>query len=140
MFKKLISRLKPVGSRRDRSGAEPVPKKDMDEEMDIKDPYAFLKQEVRDLLLQVRDPEVGLDIINMGLVYRVDFQKESNTILVTMTLTSQGCPMGPMITQNVSEVLQQYYPDKDIHIHLVWEPKWSTEMITEQGKQELGWG
>lgn len=111
----------------------------MNEETDAKDPQAMLKQEVMDLLLQVRDPEVGLDIVNMGLVYRVDYQEDTKTIMITMTLTSHGCPMGPMITQNVSEVLQQYYPDKDIHIHLVWEPKWTTEMITEQGKNELGW-
>lgn len=111
----------------------------MDDSVNITDPHAFLKQEVRDLLLQVRDPEVGLDIINMGLVYGVDYREEDRTIMIAMTLTSHGCPMGPMITQNVSEVLQQYYPDKDIHIHLVWEPKWSIEMITEQGRAELGW-
>lgn len=112
---------------------------DMHEDIDIKDPHAFLKEEVRTLLLQVQDPEVGLDIINMGLVYRIDYTEATNTIMVTMTLTSHGCPMGPMITQQASEILQQYFPDRDIHIHLVWEPKWTTEMITEQGKKALGW-
>lgn len=97
------------------------------------------EREVREWLHQVRDPEVGLDIIEMGLVYRIDYLEESKTIMVTMTLTSQGCPMGGMITQEAAEVLQQRYPDKDIHIHLVWEPHWTTEMISEEGKRQLGW-
>lgn len=108
-------------------------------QIDITDPHAFLKEEVRGLLLQVNDPEVGLDIINMGLVYRIDYLEENNTIMVVMTLTSHGCPMGPMITQNASETLQQHYPEMNIHIHLVWEPRWTAEMISEEGRVELGW-
>ncbi len=107
--------------------------------IDITAPHASLKLGVRELLLQVYDPEVGLDIINMGLVYGIDFMEEENTIRVTMTLTSRGCPMGPMITGNASEVLQQAYPDKDIHIHLVWEPKWTPDKISEEGRATLGW-
>lgn len=110
----------------------------MDPNPDLKDPHAFLKAAVRELLLQVYDPEVGLDIISMGLVYGVDFMEETNTIRVTMTLTSRGCPMGPMITGNVSETLQQAYPGKDIHVHLVWEPKWTPDKISEEGRAALG--
>lgn len=108
-------------------------------DIDITDPYAFLKEEARTLLLDVYDPEVGLDIINMGLVYRIDYNEENNMIIIVMTLTTRSCPMGPMITQNAGEVLQQHFPEKDIHIHLVWEPPWSTDKITEEGKQKLGW-
>lgn len=106
---------------------------------DIRDPYAFLKAEVRELLLHIYDPEVGLDIINMGLVYEIRYVEEENTIMIIMTLTSRGCPMGPMITENVSEVLQSHYPDKDIHIHLVWEPKWTADKISDEGRAQLGW-
>lgn len=108
-------------------------------DIDITDPHAFLKQQVRELLGEVYDPEIGLDIINMGLVYQIDYLEEKNTILVVMTLTSHGCPMGPMITENASEVLQQQFPDKDIHIHLVWEPGWTAEKISEEGRTKLGW-
>lgn len=108
-------------------------------EIDITDPHAFLKDEVRTLLLQVIDPEVGLDIINMGLVYRIDYEEEKDMVIIVMTLTSRGCPMGPMITQNAAEILQQHFPDKDIHIHLVWEPAWSAEKITPEGRSQLGW-
>lgn len=108
-------------------------------EIDITDPHAFIKQQARELLLQVYDPEVGLDIINMGLVYNIDYIEEEKTIRIVMTLTSRGCPMGPMITQNASEVLQSAFPDKDVHIHLVWEPAWSAESITEEGRRALGW-
>lgn len=109
-------------------------------EIDITDPYAFIKAEARELLLQVYDPEVGLDIINMGLVYEIKYEEDEGTILIIMSLTSRGCPMGPMITQNASEVLQSHFPDKDIHIQLVWEPAWTTEMITTEGRSQLGWG
>lgn len=107
--------------------------------IDITDPHAFIKDQAKNLLLSVYDPEVGIDIINLGLVYGIDFLEEENTIRITMTLTSRGCPMGPMITQNASEVLQSAFPDKDIHIHLVWEPAWSAEKITDEGRQSLGW-
>ncbi len=77
--------------------------------------------------------------MSMGLVYEIKYEEEENTIWIIMTLTSRGCPMGPMITQNVSEVLQSNFPDKDIHIHLVWEPAWNVDMINEEGKAQLGW-
>lgn len=109
-----------------------------DTNINIKDPYAFLKAEVGELLHQVYDPEVGLDIMTMGLVYDIKYEEDTNTILIIMTLTSRGCPMGPMITQNASEVLQSNFPDKDIHIHLVWEPAWNMDMISDEGKAQLG--
>ncbi|HLR36831.1 MAG TPA: metal-sulfur cluster assembly factor [Chitinophagaceae bacterium] len=102
------------------------------------DPYASLKDNVGQILHNVIDPEIGLDIMTMGLVYNVDFEEDENTILVVMTLTTRGCPFGPMITQNVSDLLQDEYPDKDIHIHMVWEPKWSVDMINDEGKAQLG--
>jgi metal-sulfur cluster biosynthetic enzyme len=109
-----------------------------DKNINITDPHAFLKAEAGELLHQVYDPEVGLDIMTMGLVYDIKYEEDENTILVIMTLTSRGCPMGPMITQNASEVLQAHFPDKDIHIHLVWEPKWNIDKISEEGKAQLG--
>jgi metal-sulfur cluster biosynthetic enzyme len=108
-------------------------------EIDITDPHTFLKEEVKELLYQVYDPEVGLDIINMGLVYGIDYNEEKNMIIIVMTLTSRGCPMGPMITENAAETLQQHFPDKDVHIHLVWDPKWTAEKISEEGRKALGW-
>ena len=109
------------------------------ENLELTDPHAFLKAEVWTLLEQVMDPEVGLDIVRMGLVYDLRYLQEENTIEVVMTLTSRGCPMGPMITQNASQLLQDHYPDKDIHIRLVWTPAWTVDRISEEGKQQLGW-
>lgn len=109
-----------------------------DENKNTEDPYASLKTNVGAILHNVIDPEVGLDIMTMGLVYDIDFEKEENTILIVMTLTTRGCPFGPMITQNVSDLLQDEYPDKDIHIHMVWEPAWSVDMIKDEGKAQLG--
>ncbi len=107
---------------------------------EITEPHASLKAEVRELLLQVFDPEVGINIVDLGLVYEIRYLEEENTIMVIMTLTSRGCPMGPMITENVTDVLQSRFPEKDIHLHLVWEPAWSSEMISDQGRSDLGWG
>ncbi len=106
--------------------------------IDITDPQAFLKLQVRELLQQVYDPELGVDIINLGLVYRIDADAGSRTIQVTMTLTSRGCPMGAMITREAATLLQDHFADWDIHIHLVWDPPWSAERISAEGRAQLG--
>lgn len=107
--------------------------------IDEESQFAPLMLEVGDLLHQVIDPEVGLDIMTMGLVYEIKYEEEDNTIWVIMTLTTKSCPMGPMITDNISQVVQGAFPEKDLHIHLVWEPAWSIDMITEEGMEQLGY-
>lgn len=88
-------------------------------------------------LMQVIDPELNVNIIDLGLVYGVDF-RDPQTITVTMTLSTPHCPMGDAIEQGVINVLQQAFPERQTKINLVWDPEWSIDNISEAGKAQLG--
>lgn len=93
----------------------------------------FLKREtVRAMLSHVIDPEVGLDILTMGLIYDVDVT-EPDIIRVEMTLTTKGCPMSAYLTGAAKQTVRQVYPDDDIRIELVWDPPWTPAMINRDG-------
>lgn len=93
----------------------------------------YLKREtVRAMLSHVIDPEVGLDILTMGLIYDVDVS-QPGVIRVEMTLTTKGCPMSAYITGAAKQAIRQVYPDDDIRLQLVWEPPWTPAMINRDG-------
>ncbi len=95
------------------------------------------EKEIAELLKTVVDPEVAVNIIDLGLVYEIDYNEEEKSIKVVMTLSTRGCPLGDTIMQNVEVVLQSNYPGYKIDVELVWEPMWSPEMITEAGRQAI---
>lgn len=87
---------------------------------------------------KVRDPELMMNIVDLGLIYNVDVTEEK-TAEVTMTLTSPGCPAGPEIISNVQRELHTTYPDlEEVNIHLTWTPFWNPDMMSEDAKEELG--
>lgn len=90
------------------------------------------EQKIYELLKEIIDPELGVNIVDLGLVYKV-FYKEGESIEIEMTLTSKGCPMGEAITNGVGMILQENYPNYRVKVYLTWEPKWTTEMISEEG-------
>ena len=94
------------------------------------------EEKVLELLKGVIDPEIGLDIVSLGLVYNVEVKEDS--IDVTMTLTTPGCPMHATITEWVRNILWQEEPDKSINVNLVWAPRWTPELMTDEAKKELG--
>ena len=94
------------------------------------------KEMVFEFLKSVIDPEVGLNIVDMGLVYEVDFFAEG-IIGIKMTLTSQGCPMGPYITGEVRKTLEALAGVQGVEIDLVWEPAWTPDMIRPGAMEEL---
>jgi len=98
---------------------------------------AFTKDDVREGLKQVYDPEIGINIVDLGLVYDADIS-ESGDVLVTMTLTSLGCPLGPVIVQEVQGALKTLPAVGDIDVKLVWSPPWTPDMMSEDAKDELG--
>ena len=98
------------------------------------------EQEIAQLLKTVVDPEVNVNIWDLGLVYEISLDEEKKTIKVVMTLSTRGCPLGDVIFQNVKVVLEANYPGYDIDVELVWEPMWSPEMITEEGKKAIEGG
>ena len=83
-------------------------------------------------LYLVIDPELDLNIVDLGLVYRIDF-KEGKDIVVTMTLTTQFCPMGESIVDATTQAMQQCFPEDNIQVNLIFDPPWEPGMISEEG-------
>ncbi|NJK79456.1 MAG: metal-sulfur cluster assembly factor [Chloroflexaceae bacterium] len=97
---------------------------------------------VRSALMNVIDPEIGLDIVNLGLVYKIDVQDTGKRVDIDMTLTTPNCPAGPhILTQARNEVMalgEVYKSLEDVNINLVWVPFWNPSMMTDEAKDELG--
>ncbi len=95
------------------------------------------KESVLEALKTVIDPEVGLNIVDMGLIY--DVHVEGERVDVTITLTSPGCPIGPEILNSVETVPLELEGIKEAQAHLVWSPPWDPEtMMSEEGRDQLG--
>ena len=88
-------------------------------------------------LYNVFDPEIGLNVVDLGLIYRIDFNDNGQTILVTMTLTTQFCPMGESIIANVVQAVNKAFQDYKVSIDLVFDPAWSPERISQEGQEFL---
>ena len=88
-------------------------------------------------LRQVIDPEIGLNIVDLGLIYQVDFDELNDEIFLTMKLTTQFCPMGESIRDGAMNAMQNSFPNYTIHINIVFDPPWSHEKISEEGKEFL---
>jgi metal-sulfur cluster biosynthetic enzyme len=91
---------------------------------------------VRQALRAVKDPEVGLNIIDLGLVYDVEI--DDGKVGVKMTLTSPGCPVGPQIMADADGVIRAMDGVEDVRIELVWEPFWTPERIDPKVRSYLG--
>ena len=96
------------------------------------------REEVIDALRVVEDPELGMDIVELGLLY--DVEVEGPKVLVTYSLTSMGCPVGPMIEQQMLEVVEGLEGVDDVKAELTWEPPWSPEKMSDDAKFILGFG
>jgi metal-sulfur cluster biosynthetic enzyme len=100
-----------------------------------------MDQETKDYLLgaleNVIDPELGVDIVNLGLVYDV-ILSEDGFCVVTMTLTSMGCPMGPQIVQMVKTALYELPEVEEVDVKIVWTPVWSKDHMSRYAKMALG--
>lgn len=91
---------------------------------------------VRQALRQVKDPEIDLNIIDLGLVYDVDVV--DGAVEIKMTLTSPGCPAGPMITNDVYRVVRELEGVDDVDVEIVWEPYWTPERIEPKVRAMMG--
>jgi metal-sulfur cluster biosynthetic enzyme len=88
------------------------------------------------LLYKVMDPELFVNIMDLGLVYDCIFTPQS--IQVVMTLSTAHCPMGEAIVEGVKNVLAQQFTNHVIEVNLVWDPKWNFDMISAEGRRQLG--
>jgi len=96
-----------------------------------------MKGSIMGALENVVDPELGIDIVNLGLVYDAELDEEG-TAKVTMTLTSMGCPMGPQIVSNIKQELAELPEVKDVDVNIVWNPPWSRDNMSRYAKMALG--
>jgi metal-sulfur cluster biosynthetic enzyme len=95
------------------------------------------KQQVFDALKQVYDPEIPVDVVNLGLVYEVSI--DGDRVGVKMTTTASGCPVGNYIVAQAKRAIGRLQGVKEIQVELVYDPPWQESMISEEGKRMLGW-
>ena len=95
-------------------------------------------EEVRDALRQVEDPELGMDIVDLGLLY--DVEVENSKVKVIHTLTSMGCPVGPMIQEQIHDVVKALPDVGDVEVELTWDPPWTPDRMSDDAKFILGFG
>jgi metal-sulfur cluster biosynthetic enzyme len=95
------------------------------------------KDDVFEALRHVEDPELGMDIVDLGLVYDVDVEGEKVT--VTHSLTSMGCPAGPMIQDDIYRAISELGAS-EVEVELTWDPPWTPERMSDDAKFILGFG
>jgi metal-sulfur cluster biosynthetic enzyme len=93
--------------------------------------------EVRDALGNVIDPELGLDFVELGLIYEIEV--EDGEVYVTFTLTSPGCPIGPQVTEQIEEFVGELDGVSRVYPKMVFTPPWTPEMMSEDAKFALGY-
>ena len=99
---------------------------------------AIAEETVKEALTGVNDPEIGMNIVDLGLVYDIVIDGEDN-VKVEMTLTSPGCPLGEVITQQIDAAVRAAGA-KSTEVEIVWSPPWTPEMMSEEAKERMGWG
>ena len=94
------------------------------------------KDSVIEIMKQVYDPEIPVNVVDLGLVY--DVHVNEGDVHVLMTLTAPGCGMGPMIAQQAEWAISELEGVEDVEVEMTFDPPWSPELITEDGKKLLG--
>ena len=94
------------------------------------------QEDVYDSLKSVYDPEIPVNVVDLGLVYEVKVTE--GDVYVQMTLTFPGCGMGPYIAQQAEWAIQEIEGVEDVQIELVFEPAWSPDLISEEARSQLG--
>jgi len=97
----------------------------------------FLEQEVIDLLKTVFDPEIPVNIYELGLIYKVEITPSNNAI-VEMTLTTPACPVAESLPAEVKDRIKGIHEINEVFVELVWEPQWNMDMMSDEAKLQLG--
>lgn len=96
------------------------------------------KDEVMTVLKKCYDPEIPINIVDLGLVYDVDIVEEK--VQVRMTLTAPGCPASAYIGSDVKRKIESLPGVKEATVQIVWDPPWTPESMSETAKKQFGWG
>ena len=96
------------------------------------------EESAREALLQVVDPEVGINVVDLGLVYRIEVA--DGRIEVDMTMTSPSCPLGAHLTETAQAAILRSIPEAEsVAVHLVWDPPWTPDRMSVRARSQLGW-
>lgn len=96
------------------------------------------EEAIRTQLKKVVDPEMSINIVDLGLIYRVDVAPQH--VRIDLTMTSPACPVAQMIVDDVCDELDKLLPEGcELDIELVWNPPWGPEMMSERSRRALGW-
>jgi metal-sulfur cluster biosynthetic enzyme len=85
----------------------------------------------------VEDPEIGLNVVDLGLIYQIDFDEDQKKIFCAHSLTTQFCPMGETINDGVTNVLRRTFPDFAVETIITFDPPWNSQKISEEGREFL---
>ena len=99
-----------------------------------------IEKNIWEVLREIMDPELNVNIVDMGLIYDLKVDEANKKVNVKMTLSTPNCPVGDTIVMSVMEAIMKHYPDYEPDVHLVFDPPWNAEMITEAGKAQLAAG
>jgi len=94
------------------------------------------KQDVMKVLKECYDPEIGISLVDLGLIY--DVEVKGDKVHIKMTLTTPGCPMHMMMTEDVKEKVGKIKGVKEVNVELVWDPPWTPDRMSKEAKKMLG--
>jgi FeS assembly SUF system protein len=97
-----------------------------------------LRDKVVDVIKTIFDPEIPVNIYDLGLIYRVDILPINN-VQVTMTLTAPSCPAAQSLPVEVDQKVREIEGVNDVHVQVTWDPPWDKSMMSEEAQLELGW-
>lgn len=98
----------------------------------------IIQEKVIDLLKTVFDPEIPVNVYDLGLIYRIELSEDNTELTVDMTLTAPNCPAADFIMEDVRQKLETIEGLKKVDVNLVFEPEWDKDMMSEEAKLELG--
>ena len=90
-----------------------------------------------DALKNVIDPEIGLNVVDLGLIYQIDYDEAVKKVYCSMTLTTRFCPMGESISRGVINALKRTFPAYDVDVKVIFDPPWNSKRITDKGREIL---
>ena len=96
------------------------------------------EEQVLRMLKTVFDPEIPVNIYDLGLIYKIDFNEQTGSLDIDMTLTAPGCPMADYIVEDVRQKLLGIRTVMEANVNIVFEPQWDESMMSEQAKADLG--
>ncbi|MFN8625012.1 MAG: metal-sulfur cluster assembly factor [Candidatus Binatia bacterium] len=97
-----------------------------------------MEERIREALREVMDPEIGINIVDLGLVY--DVAVRGDVVHIQLTMTTQACPLHEYITESARTAVRRALPElSDVDVEMVWDPPWSPAMMSAEAKRQMGW-